>query len=468
MADLSEGYVPFPAFAEWTVAFDPTVVDQYAARLARVRAAATPEARQRALEIATRTAAVDTGALEGLYETDRGFTETIATQSEFWQRALDQRDERTKRSIEDALAAYDYVMPATTGQAPITAKWIRDLHAIITAHQETHEVVVRLGHAERRECRPLRHGAYKEFPNNPTSLTTGRTHFYAPPESTSAEVLRLTDQLASPEFNAAHPVVQSAYAHYAYVCIHPFADGNGRVARALASVFLYRNPGVPLVIFADQRGQYISALETADEGNAAPFVGFIVDRVVDAIGLVAQSLVNGRSPGHVMADIAVALLPEKVTLAAHRLISTCLDHIGQVVGQLNLAPGMALGVSRTADATESSPVPGQYAVPQVDHGNALLLSVSLDGAWCPVRHVYTVFSTAATDRPTFLVAGPTQDLEVWLREIDPLLSASLDLRLSMWAETAVSHFLEELSEKNSLVAMRDSTCTPDMGRKDML
>ncbi len=105
---------PFPAFADWPVDFDPVVVDAYADRLQRIRELSTPEARHHALEVATRSAAVDTGAIEGLYQTDRGFTRTIAAQGEFWQRALDLKGEPAKGSIHDALEAYEFVLGAVT------------------------------------------------------------------------------------------------------------------------------------------------------------------------------------------------------------------------------------------------------------------------------------------------------------------------------------------------------------------
>jgi hypothetical protein len=89
-------------------------------------------------------------------------------------------------------------------------------------------------------------------------------------------------ELRSEQFRDAHPVIQAAYAHYAFVCIHPFSDGNGRVSRAFASVFLYRSPGMPLVIFADQKQGYVAALEAADGGNLASFLRYIADRVMDA------------------------------------------------------------------------------------------------------------------------------------------------------------------------------------------
>src|SRR5713226_9468302 len=74
-------YRPFPSFEEWSTkcAIDPTRWDRYTGELRRHRQA-SPDLLPRALEIVRRAAAFDTGAIEGLYETDRGFTITVALQ----------------------------------------------------------------------------------------------------------------------------------------------------------------------------------------------------------------------------------------------------------------------------------------------------------------------------------------------------------------------------------------------------
>ncbi len=74
-------------FVGWADGFDSTTVDAYANRLDEARAVATPEAMAAAVQVATRYAAVDTGAIEGLYSTNRGFTRTIAEQTATWQEA---------------------------------------------------------------------------------------------------------------------------------------------------------------------------------------------------------------------------------------------------------------------------------------------------------------------------------------------------------------------------------------------
>src|SRR5262249_59119938 len=71
---------------------------------------------------------------------------------------------------------------------------------------------------------------------------------------------RLAGELGSEVFAGLHPAAQAAYTHYALTSIHPFADGNGRLARTVASIFLIRAAGVPLLIFADQWPSYYQAV----------------------------------------------------------------------------------------------------------------------------------------------------------------------------------------------------------------
>ncbi len=128
-------------------------------------------------------------------------------------------------------------------------------------------------------------------------------HSYAPVELTPAEMHRLVTELRSEAFLAAHPVLQASYAHYAFIVIHPFADGNGRVARALASLFMYRARSIPLLILSDQKQEYFAALEPADKRDFQLFVDFALDRAIEAMQLVQES---------VRAQMASELWPDPV------------------------------------------------------------------------------------------------------------------------------------------------------------
>ena len=107
---------------------------------------------------------------------------------------------------------------------------------------------------------------------------------------------RLVTELRSPEFITAHPAIQAAYAHYGLVVVHPFADGNGRVARALASVFAYREMSMPIVILTEQKDLYLDALEAADSGEYQQFVHFMTDRMLDTMNLVEDSIRTAVMP----------------------------------------------------------------------------------------------------------------------------------------------------------------------------
>jgi hypothetical protein len=74
------------------------------------------------------------------------------------------------------------------------------------------------------------------------------------------------------------PEVRASWLHHAFVQIHPFQDGNGRVARALASIDFIRSGLFPLVVDRGQRDtHYMPALQSADKGSLRELVEFFVE-----------------------------------------------------------------------------------------------------------------------------------------------------------------------------------------------
>lgn len=284
-------YQEFPSFAEWTGLSEADVElwDRFAERLAAKRAAASPEAFRQAVEVAMRAAAIDTGAIEGLYSVDRGLTLTVALQTLAWQHMLGEKGPEVRRLFEAQLTAYELVLDAVTKRLPITEAWIRALHETICAAQPAYRVLTQAGWQDHALAR----GRYKTVPNH-VRLANGGLHAYAPVERVPFEMRRLVETLRSQEFEAAHPLLQASYAHYALVSIHPFADGNGRLTRALASIYFYRCASIPLVVFADQAGAYFQVLEDADRGNTKPIVEFFRERGLEAMQLVTKALADSR------------------------------------------------------------------------------------------------------------------------------------------------------------------------------
>lgn len=425
-------YQPFPAFAAWADApLDRDTLDRYFAILDRLQASSDTAALARAVETATRAAAIDTGAIEGLYEVDRGFTMTVAIRGAAWEAVVAAREPVVRESFRDALHAYDYVLDLATTRTEVSEKAIREIHAQICASQETYSVVTSIG----VQKRPLPKGEYKETPNNPTSLRTGREHAYAPPIDVPSEMHRLVAELRSEAFTEAHPVLQAAYAHYAFVAIHPFADGNGRVSRAVASVYLYRNPGIPLVVFADQKDAYLDALEDADDGNPTRFVRFVQERVIDMIGLVELSSAVTGPPVLTSVDSLrehFAGFPpsrsQDVDAVESRLLSALADELTTQVSALELPEHVK--VTALAEPRRSITVINVQAA----HGPELISTIQLR------RGDDSLVLTIS------LPTAATQALDVSLRDVVPALSAVLRLKLRLWCEETLRILLAEFAD----------------------
>ena len=71
------------------------------------------------------------------------------------------------------------------------------------------------------------------------------------------------------------PVEVAAVFHHRFVSVHPFDDGNGRVARLLMNLLLIKR-GYPFTVVRNyDRRRYYDTLRKADGGDLAPFVNFI-------------------------------------------------------------------------------------------------------------------------------------------------------------------------------------------------
>lgn len=77
--------------------------------------------------------------------------------------------------------------------------------------------------------------------------------------------------------NHIHPLILGSIFHFLFVSIHPFKDGNGRVARLIHSFILLKN-GYPIFAFnPEKKHEYFNYLEKGRESDVGDFVRFIID-----------------------------------------------------------------------------------------------------------------------------------------------------------------------------------------------
>lgn len=90
-----------------------------------------------------------------------------------------------------------------------------------------------------------------------------------------------------------HPIVKTAYLHHKFVAIHPYSDGNGRVARLVSNLLLLRSGYPPVVLKKDDRKKYYDSLRKADSKNLDPFANFIA-RALDQSLTIYISIFGGE------------------------------------------------------------------------------------------------------------------------------------------------------------------------------
>lgn len=120
-------------------------------------------------------------------------------------------------------------------------------------------------------------GAWRTGETGPMQVVSGamgreRVHFEAPEaQLLESEVSRFLEWFRGAE--GIDPMLKAGIAHFWFVTIHPFEDGNGRIARAIADMALARADGVADRFYSmsaqieTERKQYYDSLESSQRGG---------------------------------------------------------------------------------------------------------------------------------------------------------------------------------------------------------
>ncbi len=103
------------------------------------------------------------------------------------------------------------------------------------------------------------------------------------PPSFSKIIRLMQDYISNIRKLKLHPIKNAAFIHYELVFIHPFLDGNGRVARLITNLYLISQGYPPIVLKKEDRGKYYRGLQRADNGDLSPLASFISQAVNEAL-----------------------------------------------------------------------------------------------------------------------------------------------------------------------------------------
>lgn len=408
---------------------------------------------------------IETGVIERLYDISRGATDTlvkhgfIASLVAHGEATVDADD--LMEILGDHSGGLDMVMDVVAGNHPFSAGWIKELHALLTRHQ-TH-APGRMQDGRRTEI-PLLHGEFKVRPNNPRR-PDGLVHEYCPPEHVRSEIDRLLAMFA--ELPPDLPEVRAAWLHHRFVQIHPFQDGNGRVARAITSFELVRGGLFPFIVERHERDtEYFPALEAADAGDLRPLVEMIgraMTRCLRAALATRNPVASGSQPAiaaaraKIQARRSVTGVREEMRTRLQRLATEVLTQLESVNQRLVVQlPDMGAVVARHESPRElhaeiMTLADGGNYLPNLREYHVVCTLVLEDsdasdatGAAEVVAEVAIVLHPIVEPALGVAIANilldhrPLPDIEPLLLPLDEQEQPQSQ-RLSAWLETALGH-----------------------------
>ena len=182
--------------------------------------------------------------------------------------------------------AINYLLDFIRHQEVLTEASIRELHKILLIEPYRVEAITPTG---QQTSKVVALGEYKSQPNH-VRTPTGEIHFYAAPEDTPAKMKDLLDQYRDLEQKKTHPLKIAALFHHGFTAIHPFDDGNGRMARLLMNLILMQHGYPPAVIRISERDKYLLTLREADQGSSDGIIEFVAEHVVASLDVYLRAV----------------------------------------------------------------------------------------------------------------------------------------------------------------------------------
>ncbi len=166
---------------------------------------------------------------------------------------------------------------------PLSENFIREIHTLLLKEPYEVDGVTPDGKATKKL---IKIGQYKTSPNH-VKTKTGEIFYFAEPFEVAAKMKDLLDEYQKQKGQKdLNPIVLAAIFHYEFVRIHPFDDGNGRIARILMNFILMQFGFPPAIIKSEDKENYFLALRYSDSGEIKKFIEYIAKNVVCSLEIM--------------------------------------------------------------------------------------------------------------------------------------------------------------------------------------
>ncbi len=261
------------------------------------------------------------------------FTEDVTESSGIEGEKLDKRQVRSsvarrlgldvgglERADRDVEGIVEMTLDATRRcREPLTAERLRGWHSAMfpTGRSGIDRIIV---------------GRWRGASGDPMQVVSGpygreRVHFEAPSAQRLDEEMRaFLDWFEAP--SGTDHVIRAGLAHLRFVTIHPFEDGNGRIARAIADMALARSEGSPDRFYSmssqirQERADYYDVLERTQKGtpDVSEFLDWFLSCLDRAIEKAQVTLDAALSRARFWERAAALSLNERQHLVVNRLL----------------------------------------------------------------------------------------------------------------------------------------------------
>jgi Fic family protein len=186
----------------------------------------------------------------------------------------------------------------------------------------------------RSSMRKIRVGAWREDSTGPMQVVSGpigreRVHFQAPAsERVDGEMKAFVDWFNENDTTETDLVLRAGLAHLWFVTIHPFDDGNGRIARAIADLTLARSERSSQRFYSmsaqirQDRGAYYEILERTQKGSLdiTPWMEWFLACLGRAIEGAQTTLAAVLRKARVWQALSAGSMNERQRLVLNRLL----------------------------------------------------------------------------------------------------------------------------------------------------